>query len=97
MLSKSRKILTLKAPASRKAADIEYRLVWSEIDAHWEIYRNGAKTSASRRKKQSAIDMAILAIQAEEKSPDAKVIVTSLKDRTLKTEWAGPSNKSGGA
>ncbi|HWM60554.1 MAG TPA: hypothetical protein VNN98_00305 [Rhizomicrobium sp.] len=77
------------------AADIEYRLVWSEINAHWEIHRNGAKTSACRRKKQSAIDMAILAIQAEEKSPDAKVIVTSLKDRTLKTEWAGPSNGSG--
>ena len=94
MLRKPRKIITLKAPASRVAADIEYRLVWSQIDAHWEIHRNGAKTNAARRKKQSAIDMAILAIQAEEKSPDAKVIVTSLKDRTLKTEWASPPNGS---
>jgi len=96
MLSKPRKIITLKAPASRVAADIEYRLVWSEIRAQWEIHRNGAKTSASRRKKQSAIDIAILAVQSEVRSPEMKVIVTSLKDRTLKTEWVSPSNKGDG-
>src|SRR5882757_2770297 len=98
MLSKTspRKILRLKVPASRMAADIEYRVVWSEINAHWEIHRNGAKTSASRRKKQSAIDIAILAVQSEVRSPEMKVIVTSLKDRTLKTEWVSPSNKGDG-
>lgn len=81
-------------PVTRIAADIEYRVVWSEINAHWEIHRNGAKTSASRRKKQSAIDMAIFAIQSEAKPPEAKVIVTSLKDKILKTEWVEPSNGS---
>lgn len=85
-LSTPRKILRLKMPASRIGADIEYRVVWSEISAHWEIHRNGVRTSAARRKKQSAIDMAILAIQSEVRSPEAKVIVTSLKDRTLKIE-----------
>jgi hypothetical protein len=85
-----RKIITLKRPVSRPAPEIEYRLVWSASDAHWEIHRNGVKTSASRRKKQSAIDMAILAIQAEPRRPDAKAIVTSLKDRALKTEWVSP-------
>ncbi len=51
----------------------------------WRM-RNGRKTGVSRRKRQSAIDMAILAIRAEERSPDAKAIVMSLKDRILKTE-----------
>ena len=92
----TRKIISLKAPARRRVPDIEYRIVWSEIDAHWEIHRNGAKTSASRRKKQSAIDIAILTVQSEERSPEARVIVTSLKDRILKTEWVSPLNKSDG-
>jgi hypothetical protein len=91
-----RRIIRLKVPASPIAADIEYRVIWSEIDAHWEIHRNGAKTSASRRKKQSAIDMAILAIQSEVRSPEAKVIVTSSKDRALKPEWVSPSNECDG-
>jgi hypothetical protein len=93
MLTKTtpRKILSLKSPVSPIAADIEYRLVWSEIRAQWEIHRNGARASASRRKKQSALDRAILAIRSEASSPDVKVIVTSLKDRILKTEWVGPS------
>ena len=95
MLSKTspRKIIRLKMPAPRLAADIEYRVVWSEISAHWEIHRNGAKTSTSRRKKQSAIDMAILAGQSEVRPAEVKVIVTSLKGRTLKTEWESRSNK----
>jgi hypothetical protein len=85
-----RKIITLKGPVSHSAGDIEYRIVWSERDAHWEIHRNGAKTGASRRKKQSALDLAIRAIQSEVKAPEAKIVVTSLKDRALKTEWVSP-------
>ena len=77
-------------------ADIEYRVVWSETSAHWEIHRNGVKTGASRRKRQSAIDIAILAGQSEERPPEAKIIVTSMKDRTLKTEWVSPPNKGDG-
>jgi hypothetical protein len=91
----SRRILSLKAPGA--AADIEYRVVWNELSANWEIHRNGAKTNASRRKKQSAIDMAILKIQAEATPPQAKIIVTSWKERTLKIEWVGPPNGPGGA
>jgi hypothetical protein len=90
--STPRKTIRLKMPASHVSAEIEYRVVWNETGAHWEIYRNGARTGASRRKKQSAIDMAILAIKAEKRSPEAKAIVTSLKDRILKIEWSGPPN-----
>jgi hypothetical protein len=92
-----RKIIRLKTPASHTAADIEYRVVWSESNAHWEIQRNGAKTSTSRRKKQSAIDIAILACQSEVRSPEVKVIVTSSKNRILKTEWVSRSIKGDGA
>jgi len=53
MLTKTtlRKMLSLKPPVSPIAADIEYRLVWSEIRAQWEIHRNGARTSASPAEK----------------------------------------------
>jgi len=90
--STPRKTIKLKMPASSALAGIEYRVVWSETGAHWEIYRNGAKTGVSRRKKQSAIDTAILAIQAEERSPGTNAIVASLKDRILKIEWSSPPN-----
>jgi hypothetical protein len=40
--------------------------------------------------------MAILAVKSEARSPGAKVIVTSLKDRALKIEWADPSNSGDG-
>lgn len=94
MLSSStpRKILRLKVPAP--AADIEYRIVWNQVSAHWEIHRNGAKTDAARRKKQSAIDIAIQTIQSEKRPPGTKAIVTSFKDRTLKTEWVAPPANS---
>jgi hypothetical protein len=92
MLSKTipRKVIRLKAPAAGLTSDIEYRVVWNQTHAQWEIHRNGAKTSNARRKKQSAVDLAISAIQAEVRPPEAKLIVTSLKDKTLKTEWVGP-------
>jgi len=79
-------------PASPVSVEIEYRVVWNDASAHWEIYRNAAKTGKSRRKKQSAIDMAIIAIRAEERSPEAKAIVVSLKDRILKIEWSSQPN-----
>ena len=88
--SPSRKIIKLKTPAPRLTAEIEYRVAWNEICAHWEILRNGTSTNTSRRKKRSAIDLAILAIQSEENPMEAKVIVTSLKNNILKTEWIGP-------
>jgi hypothetical protein len=77
-------------PASPTTADVEYRVVWNQISRDWEIYRNGAKTTAARRKKQSAIDIAILALRAEDRPPGAKAIVTSLKDNAVKTEWESP-------
>jgi hypothetical protein len=77
------------------AADIEYRIVWSKFNAHWDIHRNAVNTAVSRRKKQSAIDTAILATKSELSPQKAKAIVTSFKDGSLKTEWVSPSN--GGA
>jgi hypothetical protein len=72
-------------------ADIEYQVVWSETAAQWEIHRNGVKTNASRRKKQSAIDRAIIAVLSELISPEARAVVTSLKEGTIQIEWAGRS------
>jgi hypothetical protein len=66
---------------------IEYRVVWSEKDAHWSVHRNGADIGSSRRKKQSAVDIAILALKSESRVFDTKAIVTSIKDGVQKTEW----------
>ena len=72
-------------------ADIEYQVVWSETFSHWEIYRNGTKTNDARRKIQSAIDRAIVAVQSELTSPELSAIVSSFKDGTKQIEWTSRS------
>ena len=72
-------------------ADIEYQVVWSETFSHWEIYRNGTKTNDARRKIQSAIDRAIVAVQSELTSPKLRAVVSSFKDGTKHIEWTGRS------
>ena len=82
-----RKILGLKSPVRPKWAVLEYRLVWREPAGQWEIYRNGVKTSSARRKKQSAVDLAILAIGADKSLAGAKARVLSVRDGQVRTEW----------
>ena len=55
------------------ATDIEYRIVWNEISAHWEIHRNGAKRPLPGGKSDQP-SMTIIAIQSEVRSPEAKVL-----------------------
>jgi hypothetical protein len=88
--SKQRKIISLKNPIPRKAAVLEYRLVWNEALEEWDIQRNGVKTGISRRKKKSAVDTAILAIQSEAMFPNEPATVVSMKDGARKTEWVSP-------
>lgn len=88
----SRKTLTLKNPALAKP--LEYRVVWNGTTAEWEIYRNGVKTGQARRKKQSAIDMAVLAIKSDESFAAAKAVVVSVKDGAHQAEWTRPASES---
>jgi hypothetical protein len=87
----TRKVIGLKTAASPRRADVEFRVIWNKFSGDWEIYRNGVKTNGSRRKKQSAIDIAILKLRSEDRPLEAKAIVTSLKDEDLKIEWESPS------
>lgn len=71
-------------------ATIEYRVTWNERDAQWDVRRNGVDTNTSRRKKQSAIDLAIREAQAEVNTSRAKILVTTMEGRKVKTEWTRP-------
>ena len=82
-----RKILGLKSSVKPNWAVLEYRLVWSEPAGQWEIYRNGVKTSSARRKKQSAVDLAIFAIGKDKSLGGANARVLSVRDGQVRTEW----------
>lgn len=84
---KERKTLSLKRPIVSNIVMLEYRLIWNEKSLEWDIYRNGVKTGLARRKKQSAIDMAILSVQSEEEVLRKNGKVVSMKDRMLTVEW----------
>jgi hypothetical protein len=89
---KERKILSLKRPVDPKKSVLEYRLIWNEDSQAWDIYRNGLKTGAARRKLRSAIDVAILAVQSDEGAGGADVRIISVKKRASTLEWT--SSKS---
>lgn len=101
-----RRILGLKSSVRPSWAVLEYRLIWNGTSGVWDIFRNGVNTGTSRRKKQSAVDLAILAIQSDRALSGAKTTVVSVKDELSKIEWqgdptrmqsAGPSRKVDGA
>lgn len=88
MTDSKRPILRLKAgAAAAPVLRVEYRVVKQEPEAEWQILRNGVDTGKSRRKKQSAIDLAILDARAELGTAKAKVTVTVLEAGKVTTEW----------
>lgn len=84
---KPRKILGLKSPVQSCRVVLEYRLIWNGKSGEWDIFRNGVSTGTSRRKKQSAIDLAVLAIRADQALVGAKSTVVSVKGALSKIEW----------
>jgi hypothetical protein len=73
-----------------KLADIEYRLLFNQVDQTWNVYRNGVPTTvAARKKRASAIDSAIRDAKAELETSEAVILVTCLKGRNLETLWRG--------
>jgi hypothetical protein len=85
----------LKAPLAGLAT-IDFRVTWNEATAAWDVKRNGVDIHASRRKRQSAIDLAIRKAQAEAATSQAKIIVTSLENGKAKTEWPLPAGPGKG-
>ena len=76
--------------SSRKLADVEYRLLFNEVDQAWDVYRNGVATAvAGRKKRMSAINSAIRDANAELETSEAVIMVTWLQGRTLETLWRG--------
>lgn len=88
-LPKPRKILGLKSSVRPSWAVLEYRLIWNGTSGEWDVFRNGVNTGMSRRKKQSAIDLAVLAIRGDQGLSGAKTTVVSVKDALSKVEWQG--------
>ena len=73
-----------------KLADVEYRLLFNEVDQAWDVHRNGVATAVvGRKKRASAIDSAIRDAKAELEISEGVIMVTCLRGRTLETLWRG--------
>lgn len=74
-----------------KIADVEYRVQWNEARHEWDVYRNGAVTEVSARKKRkSAVDSAVRNAKAELETSQISIIVTCQQGRKIETVWKGP-------
>ena len=89
MTTPKRPILKLSKAAKIPAEllKIDYRVVWNEAAAQWDIRRNGVDTKNSRRKRQSAIDLAILKAKAEQETAKGTITVATLEDGKAKMQW----------
>jgi len=74
-----------------RLADVEYRVVRNESERAWNVFRNGAPTEVSaRKKKQSAVDLAIRNAIAESETSEIAIMVTCAERRKIITVWKGP-------
>lgn len=74
-----------------KIADIDYRVVFNKATMEWNVFRNGASTDVSaRKKKSSALDSAIRDARAESVTSKAHIIVTCVEGRKCDVVWRGP-------
>jgi hypothetical protein len=89
------RITGVRKSGSLKIADVEYRVLWNEAGQEWNVFRNGAVTSVSARKKRkSAVDSAIRDARAEFETSQAVIVVTCLQGRKLETLWRAPTPSS---
>ena len=78
--------------SSNELADVEYRLLFDEVNQAWDVYRNGVATAvAGRKERMSAINSAVRDAKAELETSEAVIMVTWLQGRTLETLWRGTS------
>jgi hypothetical protein len=89
----ARPILRLKTSSEslrrgEDKADVTYKVEWNEKDSQWVTLRNEANTQLSRKKRQSAIALAIRQAKAE-KHGIGRVAVLSLAAGKAKLEWSG--------
>jgi|SRR5580698_5812246 hypothetical protein len=74
-----------------KIADVEYRVVLNKAKMEWNVFRNGAGTEVSaRKKKTSAVASAIRNAKAELATSNVDIIVTCVEGRKAETMWRGP-------
>src|SRR5271154_5362887 len=81
-------IARIGTPGSAKIADVEYRVVLNKAKMEWNVFRNGAGTEVSaRKKKKSAVDSAVRDARAELATSNADIIVTCVEGRKIETVW----------
>jgi hypothetical protein len=81
----------IDTPGSVKIADVEYRVVLNKAKMEWNVFRNGAGTDVSaRKKKKSAVDSAVRDARAELATSNSDIIVTCVEGRKIETVWRGP-------
>ena len=75
-----------------KLADVEYRLLFNDVNQAWDVHRNGVATTVVGRKKRApAMDSAIRDAKAELATSEGVIMVTCLRGRTLEALWRGTS------
>jgi hypothetical protein len=80
----------IHTPGPVKIADVEYRVVLNKAKMEWNVFRNGAGTDVSaRKKKKSAVDSAVRDARAELATSNADIIVTCVEGRKIETVWRG--------
>jgi hypothetical protein len=89
----TRQILRLKTGSAglrraEDAPDVTYKVEWNEKTSQWDTLRNDANTQLSRKKRQSAVALAIRLAKAEQHGI-GKVSVFSLAAGKAKIEWSG--------
>jgi hypothetical protein len=86
---KARKpVLGTRHQSSHSIVEVEYRVVWNGASEVWNVFRNGAQTSISdRKKKTSAIASALRDAKAERHGSGAAIAVRCLEGRKIETIW----------
>jgi hypothetical protein len=85
-----RPILGLRQKSAPVAMDVEYRVVWNAASQVWNVFRNGAPTNVSERKKKtSAIASALRDAKAEREASGATIAVLCVEGRKIETVWKG--------
>ncbi len=85
------RLMETRHSGSPKLTDVEYRVVWNKTANAWNVFRNGAATGVSpRKKKKSAVDSAIRDAKAELGTSQTVIAVICVEGRTTETVWRGP-------
>ena len=76
--------------AGLKSSTPEYRVVWNEERARYDVYRGGVRMPYFSHRQGTAIGLAIREAEREANDTGRLITVTSLRGGKRILEWNGP-------